>query len=254
MSDEALLEKILNDLTPLSWEQRLARLKGYSDHVMAFSTSFGVEDQVMTHVIAEHDVPIRLFTIDTGRLFEQTHEVSQKTREAYANINIDTFYPDADVTQNLVKKQGVNGFFESVNNRHSCCHVRKVEPLGRALNGVKIWVSGLRREHSDNRGDLPVAELDTGRNIIKVYPLIDVSESNIKDFIKKHDVPYNVLHDQGFPSIGCAPCTRAVAVGEHPRSGRWWWEQDNAQECGLHLVDGKLVRASAIQGKENLNA
>lgn len=254
MPDKALTEQILNDLTPLSWEGRLLKLGGYSDHAKAFSTSFSVEDQVITHVIAKNDLPISIFTIDTGRLFEQTHNVFQKTRDVYRNIDIDTFCPDSSGVQNLVHKQGINGFFESVDKRRACCHIRKIEPLGRALDGVKIWVSGLRREHSDNRGNLPVAELDTGRNIIKIYPLIDVSDRDIKGFTEKHNVPYNILHDQGFPSIGCAPCTRAVAVGDHPRSGRWWWEQDKAQECGLHLVDGKLVRAISIQGKENLNA
>lgn len=254
MPDESLLETILTDLTDLPWEERLRCLGGYGNCKIVFSTSFSVEDQAITHVVADGNLPIQMFTIDTGRLFEQTHDVSQKTRDRYPNIGFDTFCPDAGDAQNLVKNQGVNGFLESTDKRHACCHVRKVEPLGRALDGADVWISGLRREHSDNRGDLPVAELDTGRNIIKVYPLIDVSESDIKGFVEKHDVPYNVLHDQGFPSIGCAPCTRAVSDGEHPRSGRWWWEQDNTQECGLHLVDGKLVRASSIQGKENLNA
>ncbi len=254
MPNNEVLKNILDDLTSLSWEQRLERLGDFSDRAIAFSTSFSLEDQVITHVIAKHDLPIDVFTIDTGRLFEQTHAVSQQTREVYPNIHIDTFYPHSEGTQKLVSKQGINGFFESLDNRRACCHVRKVEPLGRALDGVEIWISGLRREHSDNRGDLPVAEWDSARNIIKLYPLIDVLETDIKDFIGQHDIPYNLLHDQGYPSIGCAPCTRAVAKGEHPRSGRWWWEQDNAQECGLHMVDGKLVRASVTQEKENLNA
>ncbi len=254
MPDQGLLQNILSDLSDLPWQQRLARLAEYSDYNIVFSTSFSVEDQAITHVVADRDLPIRLFTIDTGRLFEQTHEVSQKTRDRYPDIIFDTHYPNNVLVQNLVKDQGVNGFFESSDKRHACCHVRKVEPLGRALDGADIWISGLRREHSNNRGDLPVAEMDAGRNVIKVYPLIDVLESEIKDFVNKYDVPYNILHDQGFPSIGCAPCTRAVKEGDHPRSGRWWWEQDNAQECGLHLVDGKLVRASSLKGKESLNA
>ncbi len=142
----------------------------------------------------------------------------------------------------MVNRQGINGFYESVEKRKACCFVRKVEPLNRALEGVDIWISGLRREHSDNRSDLPVVEYDAGRDIIKVYPLVDISEADVKAYIQNHAIPYNPLHDQGFPSIGCAPCTRAVAPGEHARSGRWWWEQENEQECGLHIKDGKLVR------------
>ncbi|PCJ96606.1 MAG: phosphoadenylyl-sulfate reductase [Zetaproteobacteria bacterium] len=246
MPDVSLTANIVKDLTSLSWEQRLQKLQDYSDNSMAFSTSFSFEDQAITHVIANKNLPIRIFTIDTGRLFEQTHDVFQKTRDAYPNISIDTFYPDTIGVQNLVKNQGINGFYESTENRHKCCNIRKVEPLGRALDGAEIWISGLRREHSRNREDLPVAEFDSERNIVKVYPLIDVSESEISDYIKDNNIPYNELHDQGFPSIGCAPCTRAVKAGEPPRSGRWWWEQDNEQECGLHLVDGKLVRSSGI--------
>ncbi len=243
-----MLDLALEKLAPLDWAERLDALcAAFPDQTIVFSTSLSYEDQVITHLIAEKDLPIKIFTLDTGRLFEETHKVAQETRAKYTNITIETYYPDAISAQDLVRNQGINGFFDSVENRKNCCGVRKVEPLNRALEGADIWISGLRRAHSDNRGDLAIAEMDGGRNILKVYPLIDVEEAPLKDYIREHDVPYNILHDQGFPSIGCAPCTRAVAAGEDMRAGRWWWEQDandgdGAQECGLHMVDGKLVR------------
>lgn len=233
----------LEKLESLDWAERLDALCAtFSDKRIVFSTSLSYEDQVITHQIAEKDLPIRIFTLDTGRLFEETHTVAQETRAKYPSITIETYYPDAISTQDLVRNQGINGFFDSVENRKNCCGVRKVAPLNRALEDADIWVSGLRRAHSNNRGDLPIAEMDNGRDILKIYPLIDVEEEALKDYIRAHGVPYNVLHDNGFPSIGCAPCTRAVAAGEDMRAGRWWWEHDDSQECGLHMVDGKLVR------------
>lgn len=236
---------MLDDLLKLqdvSWQERLNNLSGS----VAFSTSLSYEDQVITHLIANKNLPFRIFTLDTGRLFEETHKVAQETREKYHNINLETFYPDSSAAQDLVKNQGINGFFESIDNRKNCCGVRKVEPLGRALQGVDIWISGLRRAHSTGRGDLPIAELDEGHGVLKFYPLIDVEDETLWNFVRAHNIPYNELHDQGYPSIGCAPCTRAVADGEDMRAGRWWWEQEDAnQECGLHMVDGKLVRINA---------
>lgn len=236
---------MLDNLTILQdvpWQERLNNLSGN----IAFSTSLSYEDQVITHLIASKNLPFRIFTLDTGRLFEETHKVAQATREKYPNIDLETFYPDAAAAQNLVKNQGINGFFESIEKRKTCCGVRKVEPLQRALKGVDIWISGLRRAHSQNREDLPIAEFDAGNNVVKFYPLIDVSDGALWDFVRAHDIPYNALHDQGYPSIGCAPCTRAVADDEDMRAGRWWWEQNDAnQECGLHMVDGKLVRINA---------
>jgi phosphoadenosine phosphosulfate reductase len=242
MSTAELAEKLQKELSGISWEERLIALRNYVQDTPVFSSSFSYEDQAITHVIATQNLPVRVFTIDTGRLFEETHEVFQKTREKYPDLQIETYYPNAEDTQDLVARQGINGFYKAVEKRKACCFVRKVEPLGRALKGAGIWVSGLRREHSDNRGDLPVAEFDAVRNIVKLYPLIDVPVGTIKPYVHEHGIPYNKLHDKGYPSIGCAPCTRAVKEGEHPRAGRWWWEQDNAQECGLHVVDGKLVR------------
>lgn len=238
-----LTKQLLEELTPLSWNERLVKLKDYAgEQSIAFSTSFSIEDQAITHVIAKNDLPFRVFTLDTGRMFEQVYDTWQRTRETYANVEIEAFFPDAEAVEKLVHKQGINGFYESVDKRHACCYVRKVEPLARALQGVNIWISGLRREHSENRGELPVVEFDESRNIIKVYPLIDIPVGTIRPYVAKYFVPYNKMQDEGFPSVGCAPCTRAVEPGAHPRSGRWWWEQESAQECGLHMKDGKLVR------------
>lgn len=239
------LTSLLDTLTSLPWQQRLAWLGAQPGTSAAFSTSFSLEDQAITHVIATRNMPIRVFTLDTGRMFEQTYATFQRTRDAYPALAIETYYPDSTALEALVARQGINGFYDSKEARLACCHVRKVEPLERALKSVTHWISGLRREHSDHRADLPVAEMDSGRGILKLYPLIDVEESEIRAYIDAHRIPYNSLHDEGFPSIGCAPCTRAVAPGEHPRSGRWWWESEGAQECGLHLVDGKLVRKHA---------
>lgn len=239
---EQLAAELQAQLAPLPWTERLKKLAQLSGQIQAFSTSFSLEDQAITHAIAEFALPVRVFTIDTGRLFAETYETFQKTRDIYFGIEIQTYAPDTASVEKLVNRQGINGFYESAEKRKACCFARKVEPLNRALEGVDIWISGLRREHSDNRSDLPAVEYDAGRDIIKVYPLVDVSETDVKTYIHNHAIPYNPLHDQGFPSIGCAPCTRAVAPGEHARSGRWWWEQENEQECGLHIKDGKLVR------------
>lgn len=240
--NEEMAAVLLAELAPLSWQERLKKLAQHQGQSIVFSTSFSMEDQAITHAIVQHNLPIRIFTIDTGRLFAETYETFQKTRDTYFGAEIETYYPETRSLEALVKKQGVNGFYEAVEKRKACCFVRKVEPLNRALAGTTFWISGIRREHSDNRSDLPVVEYDAGRDIVKVYPVIDLSESDVRAYIQNNAVPYNPLYDRGFPSIGCAPCTRAVAPGEHPRSGRWWWEQENEQECGLHIKDGKLVR------------
>jgi phosphoadenosine phosphosulfate reductase len=209
---------------------------------IAFSTSFSFEDQALTHVIAEERLPIRLFTLDTGRLFEETHKLHQETRDLYG-LAIETFYPDAEQVQAFVAQNGINGFYNSVENRKACCHIRKVEPLKRALKGVDIWISGLRREHSESREQLGCTEWDSTHRVVKFYPLIDVGSEDLWAFIRANKIPFNPMHERGFPSIGCEPCTRAIQPGESPRAGRWWWEKNGEQECGLHMQDGKLVRA-----------
>ena len=239
--------KILNELESLQWGDRLVKLQGFSDKNIAFSTSFSLEDQAITHIIAENNLPIRIFTIDTGRMFEETYKTFQKTIDKYSNLDIKLFYPKASLVEKLLTKQSINAFYDSVEKRHNCCNIRKVEPLSRALNNVDIWISGLRREHSQGRNNLAISDFDASRNIVKFYPLIDLSIENIKVYIKENNIPYNKLHDEGYPSIGCEPCTRAVKSGEDSRSGRWWWENENTQECGLHLENGKLVRKNSAE-------
>ncbi len=233
---------------PLSWQQRLRWVAAHPLRV-AFSTSFSHEDQAITHIIAEEKLPVSIFTLDTGRLFEETHALHQQTVQRYG-IPIHTYFPDAGDVEHYVTKHGINGFYDSVENRKTCCHVRKVLPLARALQGVDVWISGLRREHSEERKDIPVVNWDAERSLVKFQPLIDVDQEMLDDFIITQKVPTNVLHAKGFTSIGCAPCTRAIAPGEPARAGRWWWEEQGAQECGLHAVNGRPVRQSEAADAE----
>jgi phosphoadenosine phosphosulfate reductase len=199
-----------------------------------FSSSLGQEDQVLTHVIATNNIAVNIFTIDTGRLFNEAYELLDKTIARY-NINIDVFFPQAASTEAMVSKYGINLFYGSVENRKLCCDTRKVEPLVRALQGAEVWITGLRSAQTDLRKNIPVVEWLGDKKIYKINPLLNWSYSDVKDHLAKHAVPYNPLHDKGFISIGCAPCTRAVEQGEDPRTGRWWWEASQ-KECGLHLV------------------
>lgn len=236
----------LNDLlATLPWQERLPALLAQHAQGVVFSTSFGLEDQVLTHHIASQELSIEVFTLDTGRLFEETYKTYADTTAAYPMLTIKPYFPDANAVEVMVDDQGINGFYQSVAARKRCCFVRKVEPLNRALAGAKIWISGLRQAQSSNRQGRPFAEVDAERGLIKVYPLLDVGTTALWKYAAQHQVPVNPLHQQGFPSIGCAPCTRAVQLGENPRAGRWWWEQDTNQECGLHVAtDGTLVRAN----------
>jgi len=199
----------------------------------AFSTSLSWEDQVITHYIFSNDLPIRVFTLDTGRLFPETYSVLNRTRERYKK-EIEVFFPDFKNVQELVTKKGPNSFYESLENRKECCFIRKVEPLNRALEGVECWITGLRAEHSENRKDLAIVEQDNQRGIVKINPILNWSLDEVKQIINKFNIPYNSLHDKGFVSIGCQPCTRAVKEGEDFRAGRWWWEDTSKKECGLH--------------------
>jgi len=199
-----------------------------------FSSSLGQEDQVLTDIIASNNIPINIFTIDTGRLFNETYETLDKTVARY-KIDIAVFFPLAEATQQMVKNFGINLFFDSVEKRKFCCEVRKVEPLMRALQGAEVWITGLRADQTDHRKHIPVVEWLEDKKIYKINPLLHWSYEDIITHLNKHTVPYNPLHDKGFISIGCAPCTRAVEPGEDPRAGRWWWEASQ-KECGLHLV------------------
>lgn len=207
---------------------------------VAFSTSFGLEDQVITDLISKEKLPIRIFTLDTGRLFGETYKLWQSTIEKYS-IEIEAFAPKAEDIQNYIASVGPNGFYDSIENRKECCRIRKLVPLQRALSGVKIWITGIRSEQSPERSHLTQLEKDEANRLWKFHPLLAWDLKMVQDYIKTNQVPYNILHDQGYPSIGCAPCTRAVQAGEDARAGRWWWEADSAKECGLHWKDGKLV-------------
>jgi phosphoadenosine phosphosulfate reductase len=199
---------------------------------VAFSTSFGQEDQVLADIIWRNQLPVRVFTLDTGRLFQETYDLMDLTRARYKQP-FEIYFPETATVEALVKEKGMNSFYDSVENRKECCYVRKVVPLNRALTGTKVWITGLRAEQSENRHDMPVLEWDEGRQLYKYNPLIHWSFEEMIAYLKEHNVPYNKLHDKGFISIGCAPCTRAIEPGEHPRAGRWWWEESK-KECGLH--------------------
>jgi phosphoadenosine phosphosulfate reductase len=206
--------------------------EAYPNEVV-FTTSFGYEDQVVTDLICSNGLPVKIVTLDTGRLFEETYKVFNRTMEKY-NINIKTYHPSGKEVGGLLEKKGPFSFFESIENRKECCFIRKVVPLKEALAGNKVWITGLRAEQSENRQSLDPLQWDKGFNLIKYNPLHDWTLDMVKQHIKEHKVPYNVLHDKGFVSIGCAPCTRAIQTGEDFRAGRWWWENNSKKECGLH--------------------
>lgn len=220
-------------LDKLSISELLTELAKMFDGRIAFSTSLSWEDQVITHHIFSQNLPIRVFTLDTGRMFPETYSVLNSTRERYKK-EIEVYFPQATSVQELVTKKGASSFYESLENRKECCFIRKVEPLNRALDGVDCWITGIRAEHSDNRKELSIVEFDEQRQIQKVNPLANWSLDDVKEEIKKHTIPYNILHDRGFVSIGCQPCTRAIKEGDDFRAGRWWWEESNKKECGLH--------------------
>ncbi len=198
-----------------------------------FTTSFGIEDQVITHMICVNDIPIEIATLDTGRLFPETYKVFNETIKKY-KVPVKVFFPEHDAVEELVSRKGPFSFYYSAENRIECCRIRKVEPLGRALKGKELWISGIRSQQSDNRQQMDSIEFDDKRNLFKYYPLLDWSYEKVKEFAIKNEIPYNILHDKGFVSIGCEPCTRAIKPGEDFRSGRWWWDDSDKKECGLH--------------------
>lgn len=207
--------------------------ENYSGRIV-FSTSFGIEDQVITDLILRNQIPISIFTLDTGRLFPETYSTWSRTVEKYS-ASITAFFPDHQLLEEFLTAKGPNSFYESVENRKSCCYIRKVEPLKRALLGMSIWITGLRSEHSSDRKSLKNLEWDETNQVIKYHPLLNWTTEQVRQYINEHNVPYNILHDKGFVSIGCAPCTRAIKPGEDFRAGRWWWEDAAKKECGLHV-------------------
>ncbi|MDI5888861.1 MULTISPECIES: phosphoadenylyl-sulfate reductase [Flavobacterium] len=228
----AITNTLLDKTKDFSIEETLSFLANeYKDKVV-FSTSFGQEDQVITALIGQNNLPINIFTLDTGRLFQETYDVFHKTLKKY-KIDIKTYFPEASEVENLLNQKGPNSFYESVENRKECCFIRKVAPLTKALKGNDIWITGLRAEQSENRNDLAFFEYDAHFDIIKFNPLLKWTLEEVQKYIDDNNVPQNTLHKKGFVSIGCAPCTRAIAPGEDIRAGRWSWESSH-KECGLH--------------------
>lgn len=222
----------------LSVTDTLKHLAGRFEGAISFSTSFGQEDQVITDMIFTADIPILVFTLDTGRHFEETYKVMSQTTARYEK-KIKVLFPDQRKVEQLLTTKGPYSFYESVENRKECCHIRKVEPLQRVLEGTACWITGLRAGQSGARQDVSRFSYDPGYRVIKYNPLYDWSLERVTGYLYDNRVPYNLLHDKGFPSIGCAPCTRAVQPGEDIRAGRWWWENNTSKECGLHVDQRK---------------
>ena len=224
---------MVRDKDPVEGMKLLAGL--YEDQIV-FTSSFGIEDQVITDMICTNDINIELATLDTGRLFRETYKVFSQTIQKY-NRKISSYFPDTASVEKMVSEKGPYSFYESVENRKECCHIRKVEPLNRALRGMKCWVTGIRSGQSEGRDKLKLIEIDEARGIYKYNPLLDWDLEKVEGYIKEHNVPYNILHDRGYVSIGCEPCTRPIKPGEDFRAGRWWWESNSGKECGLHEGD-----------------
>lgn len=228
------ITSLLQKTGDLSADEVLVYLAKEFPGKVTFSTSFSYEDQVITHKILSNNLPISVFTLDTGRLFPETYSVWSATNEKY-HTHIKAYYPDHVLLENFIAEKGPNSFYESVENRKGCCYIRKVDPLKRALKNNSVWITGLRAEHSADRHDMPQIEWDESNNIIKYHPILHWTSDEVKKYINQNDIPYNPLHDRGFVSIGCAPCTRAIKPGENFRAGRWWWEDNTKKECGLHV-------------------
>lgn len=225
----------------MEFEQKLAATVALLKTIEAdyspavFANSFGAEDMVLVDLIARHRLDIGVFSLDTGRLPTETYTLMAKTAEKYPQLKVQVFFPDAAQVEAFVNDNGINAFYNSVEMRKECCRIRKLEPLKRALANKKAWITGLRREQSPTRTDMAAQEFDAGNGLEKFNPLLEWSEKEVWAYIRANDVPYNELHDKHYPSIGCAPCTRSIAVGEDIRAGRWWWENPEFKECGLHV-------------------
>jgi phosphoadenosine phosphosulfate reductase len=225
------IEKLLDGKNA---EEILKIISSLGSEQATFSTSLGFEDQVITHLIFTGNLPVSVFTLDTGRLFPETYSVLSSTLERYKK-SIEVFYPQTSAVEKLVSEKGPFSFYNSADSRKECCYIRKVEPLQRALKGKSIWITGIRADQSVNRNSMKMVEWDDTYQLIKIHPLLNWSFEETKQFISQHNIPYNSLHDKGFASIGCQPCTRAIKAGEDFRAGRWWWETSDKKECGLHI-------------------
>lgn len=234
------IDEIITEASSLDGPELLKWASDRWGQRAALASSLSAEDQVLTDMIARHSLAIGIFTIDTGRLPQETFDVLEATRQRYGR-KIEVLLPDARDVEPLVCNRGCDFFRCSVEDRRLCCHVRKVLPLRRRLAGLDAWITGMRRAQSATRADVQTAHWDSANGLLKLNPLADWSNDQIWQYIRDNNVPYNALHDKGYPSIGCAPCTRGVADGEDIRAGRWWWETPEHKECGLHVVDGRLV-------------
>jgi phosphoadenosine phosphosulfate reductase len=234
MPENLKLNELSNILSVKTIEESLKFLVSHWPGKVVFTTSFGIEDQVLTHIIFENNIPIEVVTLDTGRLFPETYKVFNQTIKKYGK-KINVFFPDNENVEKMLTEKGPFSFYYSKENRMECCRLRKVVPLNRALEGKECWISGIRATQSDNRKSMEWLEYDEERNLFKFYPLFHWSFEEVSAFVKENNVPYNILHDKGFVSIGCEPCTRAIKAGEDFRAGRWWWEIDGPKECGCHL-------------------
>jgi phosphoadenosine phosphosulfate reductase len=234
MEDNMKLKELSNQLIGKSFEERLKVLVDLFPGRIIFTTSFGIEDQVIAHKIFKNNLDIKVATLDTGRLFPQTYDVFSNTNSRYRK-KITVYFPEYQAVEKMVSEKGPFSFFDSKENRMECCRLRKVVPLNRALKGMECWISGIRASQSDNRNQMDWLEYDDQRELFRFYPLFDWSIEDVEKFIKENNVPHNSLHDKGYVSIGCEPCTRAVKPGEDFRAGRWWWENDGPKECGCHV-------------------
>ncbi|MCA0399922.1 MAG: phosphoadenylyl-sulfate reductase [Proteobacteria bacterium] len=244
---DALAHELDTAFAPLAPEERLKTLRQSLPGKLVFTSSLGIEDQLLTAIIAEAGLDITIATLDTGRLFPETYALWTETEARY-QCRIVAHYPDRVALEALVAEQGIDGFRDSIEARKACCDVRKIEPLERALAGAGGWITGLRADQSANRGAFHFVEIDRARGLIKANPLLDWSRERVREEARRRNVPVNPLHEQGFLSIGCAPCTRAISPGEPERAGRWWWEQEAQKECGLHVgADGKLTRGNPAE-------
>lgn len=232
MKDD-LIKKLNNQFENKSAKEVLEYFLNKYKNRIALSSSLSAEDQAITEMIARIDKTAGIFTLDTGRMFPEIYDLIQKTNSRY-KINIKVYFPDARQVEKMVNQKGINLFYESTENRELCCRIRKTEPLNKALKGLSVWITGMRREQSMTRREKNLIEWDDQNNLIKLNPLYNWSEQQVWDYIEENNIPYNKLHKEGFPSIGCQPCTRAIKPGEDIRSGRWWWEMPEYKECGLH--------------------
>lgn len=232
-----MLQQTVNELNKeaesLNYIEVLSLIAAKFKNKIVFTTSFGYEDQVITDMIFKNNINIDVVTLDTGRLFKETYKTYSQTLDVYKR-RIKLYYPQKDKVEEMMTNKGPYSFYNSIEDRKECCAIRKVEPLNRALQGVELWITGIRADQSPNREGMTFFELDESRQIIKYNPLLTFSLDDVKEYVKKNHVPYNVLHDNNFVSIGCEPCTRAINMGDDFRAGRWWWESDSKKECGLH--------------------